>query len=236
MVKTNQHSEKEVQQLFSRIAPQYDSLNDVISLGLQKTWRQKLWRRLSIRDDFHCLDLCCGTGDLTIQAAQQLGPKGLVVGLDFNQEMLNIAQQKIQQAAVSVPVKLQYADVMSLPFAEQSFDIITIGFGLRNVPDAERVLRESYRVLKPGGQFACLEMSQPSTAVIKIFWQLYLKIFPRLAQICGGNYRDYQYLQTTTQSFLSAPQLLQLLQKVGFQHCNYTQLTWGAAALHLGRK
>lgn len=236
MVKTNQHSEKEVQQLFSRVATHYDLLNNFISLGLQKSWRYKLLRRLSIQSDFICLDLCCGTGDITIQIAQNVGPNGLVIGLDFNQKMLNIAYQKIQQNALTTSVKLQYADAMSLPFAEQSFDVITIGFGLRNVPDAEQVLRESYRVLKPGGQFVCLEMSQPSSSFIKIFWHLYLKFFPLLAQICGGNYNDYRYLQTTTQSFLSAPQLLHLMHIVGFQHCNYTQLTLGAAALHLGRK
>lgn len=236
MTLTNHHSENEVNEMFSRVAGKYDLLNNVISLGTQRHWRTELFKQLTLQTGMDCLDLCCGTGDLTIALAQRVGPSGRVIGLDFNQAMLNIAQQKVRQTHLTKDVELVRADAMDLPFGDGAFDVVTIGFGLRNVPDASQVLAEACRVLKPGGQFACLEMSQPTNPFVKAGWQAYFKVFPYLAQLFGGRVADYQYLQTTAQQFVSADQLLQMMRGNGFHDCRYAKLNWGAGALHIGKK
>ncbi|EEW53226.1 bifunctional demethylmenaquinone methyltransferase/2-methoxy-6-polyprenyl-1,4-benzoquinol methylase UbiE [Limosilactobacillus antri] len=236
MTLTNHHSENEVNEMFSRVAGKYDLLNNVISLGTQKRWRAALFDQLTLKAGMDCLDLCCGTGDLTIALAQQAGPSGRTVGLDFNRPMLTIAKQKIRKAGLSKEVELVQADAMHLPFPDGSFGVVTIGFGLRNVPDAGQVLAEAFRVLKPGGQFACLEMSQPTNPLVKVGWRAYFRLFPHLAQLFGGKAADYRYLQTTAQRFVSANQLLQMMQAAGFHERHYTKLNWGAGALHIGRK
>lgn len=125
---------------------------------------------------------------------------------------------------------------MNLPFAANSFDCVTICFGLRNVPDASKTIQESYRVLKPGGQFAILEMSQPTNPVIKLGWQGYFKVFPYLAKLTHSNVKDYQYLSRTSKEFLSAEQLKKLLEQNNFTQVAVTKLTFGAGAIHLARK
>lgn len=236
MTLTNHHSENEVNEMFSRVAGKYDLLNNVISLGTQKSWRAKLFDQLTLKAGMDCLDLCCGTGDLTIALARQVGPSGRTIGLDFNQDMLAHAEAKVRKAGLGKDIELIQADAMALPFSARAFDVVTIGFGLRNVPDANQVLAEAYRVLKPGGQFACLEMSQPTNPVVKAGWRAYFHVFPHLAQLFGGKAADYQYLQTTAQQFVSANQLLQMMQASGFHSCHYTKLNWGAGALHIGKK
>ena len=151
MTLTNKVPEKDVHDLFSRVAPNYDKMNDLISLGTQRLWRKKLFKKLQVKPGDFCLDLCCGTGDLTIALAKQVGPSGNVVGLDFNEDMLRLAYDKVLTAGAEKEIQLRQADAMNLPYEDSSFDIVTIGFGLRYVPDAYQVLREVYRVLKPGG-------------------------------------------------------------------------------------
>ncbi|HJA21909.1 bifunctional demethylmenaquinone methyltransferase/2-methoxy-6-polyprenyl-1,4-benzoquinol methylase UbiE [Limosilactobacillus panis] len=236
MVLTNHHPESEVNQMFSRVAEKYDLMNNVISLGTQKHWRKELFDQVTVRAGMDCLDLCCGTGDLTLELAKQAGPSGRVVGLDFNQQMLELARIKARRLNYRKDIELVQADAMHLPFADSSFDVVTIGFGLRNVPDANQVLAEAYRVLKPGGTFACLEMSQPTNPLIKLGWRGYFKVFPHLARLFGANVNDYQYLQETAQQFMSATELLTRMQEVGFRDCFFRRLNWGAGALHVGTK
>ncbi|QZN92274.1 bifunctional demethylmenaquinone methyltransferase/2-methoxy-6-polyprenyl-1,4-benzoquinol methylase UbiE [Limosilactobacillus panis] len=236
MTRTNNHSEKEVNQLFSRIAGRYDLMNNVISLGTQELWRKKLFQQLKVAPGADCLDLCCGTGDLTIELARRSGPSGRVIGLDFNAAMLTIADKKIRQLDLSKDIELVQADAMHLPFSDNSFSVVTIGFGLRNVPDADQVLRESYRVLKKGGQFACLEMSQPTNPLVKAGWRAYFRFFPWLAQLARASRKDYRYLKQTAQEFVSAKQLLAMMKVAGFKNCTYSPLNMGAAALHIGYK
>lgn len=236
MTLTNHHSEKEVNQMFSRVAGKYDLMNNVISLGTQKHWRAELFKQVKVKRGMDCLDLCCGTGDLTISLSRQTGPSGRVIGLDFNQKMLAIADKKIHQLDLSKDIELVQADAMHLPFSNNTFDVVTIGFGLRNVPDARQVLMEIYRVLKQGGQFGCLEMSQPTNPVIKLGWKTYFKLFPQFARVFGADVKDYQYLKETAQNFIPANKLLKMMQEVGFSNCSYQKLNWGAGALHIGHK
>ena len=230
---TNKVPEKDVNDLFTRVAPNYDLMNNMVSLGIQNIWRKQFLTRLNLKSTDQCLDLCCGTGDSTIALAKKVK---LVTGLDFNQAMLKLAHEKIVKKHLQPKVKLVNGDAMNLPFAARSFDCVTICFGLRNVPDAEKTIKEAYRVLKPGGQFAILEMSQPNNQIIKLGWSAYFEIFPYWAKLVKSNVRDYQYLSKTSKEFLSAQQLKQLLVKNGFSHVAVKKLTGGAAAIHIGIK
>lgn len=233
MTKTNHlKNEDEVNQLFTRVAPHYDKLNNVISLGTQKLWRKKLLAGLEFKPGVKALDICCGTGDLAIAMAKRL-PQGRVTGVDFNAAMLKIAKRKTKAIPNLILIN---GDAMNLPLDDESFDIVTIGFGLRNVPDADKALAEIYRVLNPGGQLGVLEMSQPTNSLVKLGWKAYFKAFPYLAKVAGGHIKDYQYLQKTSQQFVSAKQLAKMMEDAGFKSVNYTPLNLGAAALHFGIK
>lgn len=233
MTKTNHlKNESEVNEMFTRVAPNYDKLNNIISLGTQKLWRKKLLAGLEFKPGIKALDVCCGTGDLAIALANRL-PQGRVTGVDFNAAMLKIAEKK----AKAIPnLILINGNAMALPLEDESFDIVTIGFGLRNVPDADKALSEIYRVLKPGGQLGVLEMSQPTNSLIKVGWKAYFKAFPYLAKLAGGHVKDYQYLKKTSQQFVSADQLARMMADAGFKAVNYSSLNFGAAAIHFGIK
>lgn len=232
---TNQHSEAEVKAMFTRIAPHYDHLNDVISLGSQRRWRARFYQHLPDLAGKDCLDLCCGTGDLTIALAKRVGPRGQITGLDFNPQMLAHAASKVHQAGVQKEVRLVRGDAMEPPFKARQFDLITIGFGLRNVPDADQVLRAVRRLLKPGGTFACLEMSQPTSAVVRWGRWGYFRLFPRLAQLAGGNYHDYRYLQETADHFMPAAELSRRMVAAGLVAVQSWPLLFGTAAIHQGQ-
>ncbi|MCT2918631.1 bifunctional demethylmenaquinone methyltransferase/2-methoxy-6-polyprenyl-1,4-benzoquinol methylase UbiE [Limosilactobacillus fermentum] len=233
---TNQHPEEEVNQLFSRVAGKYDLMNNVISLGTQRAWRRAFFTQLDVAGGADCLDLCCGTGDLTIELAKRAGRTGRVIGLDFNQAMLDLAEKKVRDLDLQKDIELVKADAMHLPFADNSFDVVTIGFGLRNVPDANQVLAEVTRVLKPGGVFGCLEMSQPNNSLVRVGWKGYFKLFPLMAKAFGGNYRDYRYLQQTSRAFVSAEKLKQMMEEAGMSSVTVTKLNFGAGAIHIGQK
>lgn len=233
---TNKVPEKDVHDMFTRVAPHYDKMNNLISLGTQKNWRKKFFKELNVKKGEFALDLCCGTGDLTIGLAKLVGPSGNVIGLDFNSEMLELADKKIRACNLQKEIQLKQGDAMALPYADNSFDLVTIGFGLRNVPDAMKVLKEIYRVLKPGGKIGILETSQPTNPLIKVGWNWYFKIFPSFAKLLGANVKDYEYLSNTTAKFVSAARLKQMLEENSFTHIKIVKLNLGAGAIHIGIK
>ncbi|RVU70913.1 MULTISPECIES: bifunctional demethylmenaquinone methyltransferase/2-methoxy-6-polyprenyl-1,4-benzoquinol methylase UbiE [Lactobacillus] len=230
---TNKFSEEEVNALFSRVAPKYDVMNNFVSLGVQNIWRQRFIHQLKLTPQSTCLDLCCGTADSTIALAKRVK---LAVGLDFNADMLKLAQKKIKQKNLQPKIRLVQGDAMKPPFAPNTFDCITICFGLRNVPDAGKTLQAAYRLLKPGGQMAILEMSQPTQPLIKKAWRGYFKLFPYFAKLTKAHVGDYQYLSKTSQAFLTAEQLKKLLESSGFTQVKVTPLTLGVGAIHIGLK
>ncbi|GAX03338.1 ubiquinone/menaquinone biosynthesis methyltransferase [Secundilactobacillus pentosiphilus] len=233
---TNQTPESQVQSLFKRVAANYDQMNNLISLGTHKHWRKVAMARLAIKTGSFILDLCCGTGDWTIALAKAVGPSGQVVGLDFSREMLSVAKKKVASAGLNDRVTLVQGDAMALPYANNHFDVITIGFGLRNVPDANQVLREMYRVVRPGGQVASLETSQPTQPVVKLGWKIYFKLIPMMTKLAVHNYQDYVYLEQTAANFVNAKQLAAMYARTGFNRINYQTFDMGAAAFHSARK
>lgn len=230
---TNRVSEEEVHNIFSRVAPKYDVMNNIISLGIQKKWRRLFLDTLNPENQNNFLDLCCGTGDSTIDLLKK-GDR--VVGLDFNEPMLKIAKRKSKEKKLDESIDWVKGNAMDLPFRDDSFDLVTICFGLRNVPDARQVTSEVYRVLKPGGCFAVLEMSQPTNPVIKLGWNLYFKLFPYFAKLTRNKVADYRYLSKTSKTFFSAVQLKELMEEKGFKDVSVTKLTWGVGAIHIGQK
>ncbi|KRK96910.1 ubiquinone menaquinone biosynthesis methyltransferase ubiE [Secundilactobacillus odoratitofui DSM 19909 = JCM 15043] len=233
---TNKTPEHQVASLFNRIAGNYDQMNNLITLGTHKHWRTVTMQQLNLKPGSFAIDLCCGTGDWTLALAKAVGPSGRVVGLDFSDEMLAIAKQKVAQAGYQDRVTLIQGDAMSLPYNDDQFDVATIGFGLRNVPDANQVLREMTRVVHPGGQVACLETSQPTQPIIKLGWQAYFKLVPMMTKLAVRNYQDYAYLQHTTAAFVSAKELVKMFEAAGLVGVSYRTFDLGAATLHLGMR
>lgn len=225
-------NEHQVHDMFSRVAPHYDRLNDVVSLGTQRKWRKRFFNLLNLAPAARCLDVCCGTGDLTIELSRRC-PYGQITGLDFNEKMLELAHQK---AGNNPHINFVVGDAMHLPLASNQYDLVTIGFGLRNVPDANRCLKELYRVLKPGGQLGILEMSQPTNHLVRVGWKAYFAVFPYLARATGGNLDDYRYLRKSAEQFVGADRLKTMCQQAGFKKVHYQRLNLGAAAIHLAEK
>ena len=231
---TNKVPEQDVHDLFTRVAPKYDLMNNIVSLGIQKSWRKKFLRQLDLNKNSICLDLCCGSADSTIDLAKKAK---LVTGLDFNQEMLKIAQKKIRQKQLQSKIKLIAGDAMNLPFDDASFDYVTIGFGLRNVPDYLGALKEMERVLKPGGMIVCLETSQPTLPVFKQVYRLYFKfVMPIFGKLFTKSKEEYEWLQQSTFDFPGKEKLKRLFEQAGFSNIKVRSFTGGVAAMHLGYK
>lgn len=231
---TNKVPEKDVQTTFNHIAENYDKLNSIMSLGTHQKWRQQATRKLKVNPD-KVLDLCCGTADWTITLAKRY-PHAEVIGMDFSQEMLKIAQHKVSDAKVQ-NITLESGDAMNLRYPDNSFDAVTIGFGLRNVPDANQVLAEIYRVLKPGGQMICLEAFKVETPIVKIGWRLYFnRLMPIMGKIFAKSKPEYQYLDDSVNKFVSIKRLAEMMQENGFHDIEVDNLMMKAAAIHSALK
>jgi len=231
---TNKVPEKDVQQTFNSIAGNYDKLNSIMSLGTHQKWRQKATDNIIVGPS-NVLDLCCGTADWTIMLAQRFS-HAQIVGMDFSQEMLKIAQSKVGKSAVT-NVTLEAGDAMNLRYPDNSFDVVTIGFGLRNVPDANKVLQEIYRVLRPGGQLICLEAFKVETPVVKAGWKLYFnKLMPLMGKVFAKSQPEYQYLDDSVNKFVSIKQLAEMMGDTGFKNITVDNLMFKAAAIHAAEK
>jgi len=230
------NSKSHVHAVFENIAPKYDLMNDLLSFRRHKAWRKFTMRKMNVRNGETALDLCCGTGDWTIALAKASGT-GQVVGLDFSQNMLDHGQIKIESEGLNNQIELVQGNAMELPFEDNSFDYVTIGFGLRNVPDYLQVLKEMKRVVKPGGQVVCLELSKPTWQPFKAVYYLYFeRILPLLGKLVAKRFAEYKWLPDSLKQFPDAEGLVGLFQKVGLQQIHYYGLTGGIAALHMGTK
>ena len=149
---------------------------------------------------------------------------------------MSLAEKKIRANDVEKEIQLHQGDAMDLPFPDNSFDQVTVGFGLRNVPDANKVIREAYRVLKPGGKFGSVDMSQPTNPVVKVGWETYFKIFPQFARIFYATSKEYDYLANSSKKFVSAQKLKEMFEAAGFKDVQVTKLNLGAGAIHIGTK
>jgi len=222
--------------MFAQIAPRYDLMNHLLSLGIDIRWRKKVVQRLRLDQSLPVLDCCTGTGDLALMLAQRLKGKSEVVGTDFCREMLDIAEKKHRSSFESLPVRFLEADSQELPFDENTFQAVTVAFGLRNVQDTRRGLQEMARVCAPGGQVAVLEFSQPTMVGLKQAYQFYFrKILPRLGQTMARNDQAaYEYLPNSVMEFPGGRELADLMQSCGISNVRWFPYTFGVATLYLG--
>ncbi|MDZ4745272.1 MAG: bifunctional demethylmenaquinone methyltransferase/2-methoxy-6-polyprenyl-1,4-benzoquinol methylase UbiE [bacterium] len=222
-----------VYKMFSDIAPNYDRTNSVLSLGIHHLWRRAAVRASGARRGNAALDCATGTGDLALALKKAVGKEGVVVGTDFNADMLSSAPGKGQ--AKGLDVRWEVADVMNLPYADATFDIATIAFGIRNVDDPVRALSEMARVCKPSGRVVVLEFGQPR-GIIGLTFRLYSRyIIPFVGGLLTGNKKAYEYLPATAAAFPSGNEFLKLMQATGrFSHTTVEPLTGGIAYLYSG--
>lgn len=225
-----------VREMFAGIADRYDLLNHVLSLNIDKRWRRLVANELrGILDDSNAtvLDVACGTGDLSLELNRNA--KAQIIGTDFCRPMLSVAKEKTSATNARIPYL--EADAMTLPFADESFDAVTIAFGLRNLPNFENGLRELNRVLKPGGTLAVLECSHPPLPVFRQVYGFYFnKVLPRIGGIVSGSSGAYRYLPNSVSTFPEQRALVALIEKTGFTSVKYRNLTGGIAALHVGMR
>lgn len=213
-----------VESMFDRIAPVYDAMNRVMTAGLDQRWRRLAVKAVVSPGD-RVLDACCGTGDLALAAARRGATS--VVGLDFSQRMLDRAARKSQA------VEWVRGDLLALPFDDGSFDAGTVGFGVRNVADLERALRELRRVLRPGGRLAILEITQPRGALKPFFSLWFDRVVPLLGKLLPGG-RAYAYLPASVRRFPGAQELTAVLEACGFSDVEVRLLGGTIVALHVG--
>lgn len=226
--------EEKVHHVFEKIAVDYDKMNSVISFNQHKKWRNDIMNRMTVEKGSRALDVCCGTADWTIYMAEAVGADGHVTGLDFSESMLASGRPKV---ANYKNIELIQGNAMELPFPDNSFDYVTIGFGLRNVPDYGQVLKEMNRVLKPGGMAACLETSQTEIPVYRQIFRFYFKyIMPLFGKLFAKSYKEYSWLQQSADDFPGAKQLAQMFVEAGFREVSYKKYSGGAAAGHIAFK
>ena len=226
--------EQRVHEVFEKISGNYDKMNSVISFQQHKKWREDTMSRMNVQKGSTTLDVCCGTADWTISMGQAVGPEGKAIGLDFSQNMLNVGLEKVK---LMPQIELIHGNAMELPFPDSTFDYITIGFGLRNVPDYMQVLKEINRVLKPGGMFVCLETSQSELPGYKHLFRFYFKyIMPVFGKLFAKSYKEYSWLQESAGDFPGMKELAKMIEQAGFVEVEYKPYSGGAAARHIGMK
>jgi len=231
-------SEARVRQMFGEIAPRYDLLNHLLSAGIDRRWRTKTVRRVPAEGTAPVLDLCTGTGDLALAYAQATGGRVPIFGADFCHEMLTRADDKARRDAPSAPPSFVEADAQRLPFADDMFQLVTVAFGLRNVTDTDRGLREMARVCRPGGRLAVLEFSLPEQPILRSVYGWYFRrVLPRIGQLLARNRQSaYNYLPESVQEFPSGEALAVRMRAAGLGHVEYERLTFGVATLYVGTK
>lgn len=226
-----------VQEMFNAIAGRYDLMNYLMSFGRDTAWRRFTVRCAGIKAGGHALDICCGTGKLVIELAKTAGAEGRVTGLDFSEEMLAVAHKNIQDFEFKNRIQLLQGNAMQLPFEDNSFDCVTVGWGLRNVPDIAVTLKEMVRVVKPGGKVVSLDMGHPSAPVFKqLYWFWFDKVIPAMGKIWGGNKKAYAYLHDSAVVFPPQQELARMFTQAGLVDAAYHNLTGGTIAVVEGRK
>ena len=238
MATTVDKSGDRVREMFGEIAPKYDRMNHLLSMNMDKRWRSKTVKRLSPNENSKVLDVCCGTGDLAIAFSKSTGGQCEVVGSDFCAEMLEIGRDKQAKLNLKTPIRFVEADAQELPFDDNSFDIVSVAFGLRNVQDTDRGIKEMTRVCRPGGKVAILECTNPRRQPLKSMYLFYFqRILPKLGQMLARNSKKaYSYLPSSVSEFPAYEELIERMEANGLSQAEYFPMTFGVATLYVGTK
>lgn len=218
--------------MFDGIAARYDLVNRVISLGIDQSWRKKTVRALELGASHRVLDLATGTADLALQVART-EPSAHVVGLDPSAKMLEVGRSKVESSGLQSRVELVQGDAQALPFADRSFDSVCIAFGIRNVPDRARALREMARVTKPAGRIAILELSEPRAGILGALARFHIHtVVPYIGALLSG-VKEYQYLQRSIAAFPPAEEFAELMRRSNLNVLGVHALTFGVCHLYV---
>lgn len=233
---SEQSKAERVHHVFEKISDNYDAMNSVISFKRHIAWRKSVMKKMDVKKGAQALDVCTGTGDWAISMSQAVGENGHVTGLDFSQNMLKVAEEKKTAQNID-QLNFIHGDAMNLPFEDNQFDYVTIGFGLRNVPDYLQVLKEMHRVVKPGGKVVCLETSQPTLIGYRQIYYFYFRfIMPLFGRIFAKSYNEYAWLHESAKDFPDKNALKKLFLAAGFKDVKIKSYTGGVAAMHLAVK
>ena len=235
MFRLSEKGEK-IQQMFGTIAPRYDFLNRLLSFGIDRRWRTKAVRLLKYREGARILDVATGTGDVALEIARSTPVSVRITGADFCREMVELGEVKVAASPYGSRIDFRVAPCEDLPFPDNTFDSITIAFGIRNVVDRKLGLAEMWRVLRPGGRLIILEFSTPRS---RLFRQLYYFYFRRLLPVNGGlfsRYNAYKYLPDSVLEFPSHEEFSRMIAEAGFKSIHIKELTFGIASIYAGDK
>ncbi len=226
---------EKVQEMFNGIAPKYDLLNHLLSMGIDKSWRRKAMRELEGGRRGTVLDIACGTGDFSIEALRHGVER--VVGADISENMLAVAREKAREKGLEDRLEFRYGDSENLDFEDGTFDAVTVAFGVRNFEHLERGLAEMCRVLRPGGKVVVLEFSTPERFPMKQLYRFYFKqILPRVGGLVSGDRKAYEYLPASVFAFPQGDRFLQIMRSCGYKNVAQRRLTFGIASLYTGEK
>ncbi len=226
-----------VREVFDSVASRYDLMNDLMSMGVHRLWKRQTLELSGARRGQRILDLAAGTGDLSGRFSTLVGSEGLVVSSDINASMLEQGRIRMADQGLIGNMRFVQANAEKLPFPDDWFDCVTIGFGLRNVTDKSAALAAMFRVLKPGGRLLVLEFSHPTNAAFKSVYDLYsFNILPRLGDLVTGDADSYRYLVESIRMHPDQETLKTMMEEVGFERCSYFNQTGGVVAIHRGYK
>jgi len=226
---------RHVAQVFDSVASRYDFMNDLMSLGIHRLWKSFTVELADVKTGQWVLDLAGGTGDLAIKFVDLVGSEGKVILADINGAMLERGRERLLEKGIIVDYTQVNAE--QLPFASNSFDVVTIAFGLRNVTDKQAALSSMLRVLKPGGRLLILEFSELRIGLLKPFYNVYsFGVLPLLGRLVAGDAASYRYLAESIRMHPNQETLLEMMQSAGFERCNYFNLNGGIVAVHRGYK
>ena len=225
-----------IRRLFNNIASDYDRLNHILSLNIDKGWRRKAVREIAdLASPLKVLDVACGTGDFTIAIARKVADGSKVIGVDISEGMMEIGKDKILKAGVDAEMSI--ADCEALPYDPESFDRISVGFGVRNFEHLDLCLKEMNRVLKPGGKLVILELSLPSNAFVRGCYMLYFsKVLPAIGGFLSGDRGAYEYLHTSVLRFPAPDKFIAMLKSAGFESVEHKSLTFGICRMYICKK
>ena len=226
-----------VGEVFSNVAKKYDIMNDAMSLGVHRLWKREFVRKAKLRPGMKCLDVAGGTGDIAMLMAGEVGDGGEVTVFDINKDMLDVGKERVIDKGFVGPIKFVQGNAEDLPFDDDSFDVATVSFGIRNVTRLEKAFREMKRVVRPGGKVMCLEFSHPTNRVFSRIYDFYsFNVIPEIGNIVTKDRDSYQYLVESIRKFPDQEKLKKILEDCGLYRVRYHNLTGGVAAIHLGYK
>lgn len=228
---------KKVAEVFHSVAARYDLMNDLMSLGVHRLWKRYTIEMSAVRPGQQVLDIAGGTGDLAKAFSKRVGNTGKIVLADINASMLNVGRDRLIDAGLAANLEFVQANAECLPFADNSFDLVTIAFGLRNVTDKDAALREILRVLKVGGQARVLEFSEVQAEWFKPIYDFHsFKVLPRLGRLLAGDADSYRYLAESIRKHPPQARLKAMMEAAGLSRCSYRNLSAGIVAIHTGYK